>query len=80
MTVALNYRRDGPADALSIPVPEVWRPRAETARAADSIAPVAEAVVSRWLTHYELLEPGAHIPMVERPEVVAALIREHVGD
>jgi 3-oxoadipate enol-lactonase len=135
--------------------PEAWRLRAETVRAAGSIAPVAEAVVSRWLTpefadrhpetlagllemlnaspvagyaelcdmlaeldlradlgrirtpalvvagaqdtalppphselianniggsRYELLEPSAHIPMAERPETVAALIREHLND
>jgi 3-oxoadipate enol-lactonase len=134
---------------------EAWSQRAETVRAADSIAPVAEAVVSRWLTHefadrhpeirsgllavptaspaagyaelcdmlaeldlradlarfrtpalivagaqdtalpplhseliandlagsgYELLEPSAHIPMVEQPEIVASLIREHLSD
>jgi 3-oxoadipate enol-lactonase len=28
---------------------------------------------------YELLDPGAHIPMVERPEAVAALILEHLA-
>ena len=135
--------------------PEAWRQRADTVRAADSIAPVAEAVVSRWLTRefadrnpeiragllamlnaspvagyaelcemlaeldlradlarisapalivagdqdtalpavhseliandiggsrYELLERSAHIPMAERPEIVAALIREHLSD
>lgn len=134
--------------------PEGWRERADTVRAAQSTAPVAEAVVGRWITapfaaahpdvrdrllemvrasppegyaalcemlgeldlraglprirvptlvvggaqdealpppahgeliaaavpgaRYELLDPGAHIPMAERPDAVAALIREHM--
>jgi 3-oxoadipate enol-lactonase len=134
--------------------PEAWRARAETVRNAGSIAPVADAVVSRWLTpafaarhrdvraqllaqltvspcmgyaalcellatldlrseleqikaptlvvagaqdealppphseliaarvrgaHYELLNPAAHIPMVEAPTTVAALISQMVA-
>jgi pimeloyl-ACP methyl ester carboxylesterase len=29
---------------------------------------------------FTLLDPAAHIPMVERPDAVAALIREHLED
>ncbi len=135
--------------------PDAWHGRAETVRSADSTAPVAEAVVGRWITpafaerhpevraslltmlraspptgyaalcdmlaeldlrpdlerismpalvvggaqdealppshseliaagipgaHHELLDPSAHIPMAERPDAVAALIRDHLGE
>lgn len=133
--------------------PEAWHERAGTVRQAQSVGPVADAVVSRWLTpefaaerpelragllamlesspasgyvalcdmlaeldlraeldmicaptlvvaaaqdealpathseliaagiagaRYELLDPGAHIPMVQRPDAVARLISDHL--
>jgi 3-oxoadipate enol-lactonase len=133
--------------------PEAWHQRAEIVRGAGAVAPVAEAVVGRWITpafaerhpdirarlltmlqsspaagyaalcdmlagldlradlaeidvrtlvvagaqdaalapphseliaegigsaRYELLDPGAHIPMAERPETVAGLIHDHL--
>jgi 3-oxoadipate enol-lactonase len=50
--------------------PEAWRGRAETVRQADSVGPVAEAVVSRWLTP----EFAASHPEL-RAELLAMLAR-----
>lgn len=135
--------------------PDAWHERAATVRAADSVAPIADTVVGRWLTpafaerhpelrdeltamlaaspaggyaalcdmlaaldlradlaaivaptlvvgaaqdqalpadphsqtiaaavagaRYALIDPAAHIPMVEAPDRVADLIRDHFG-
>jgi 3-oxoadipate enol-lactonase / 4-carboxymuconolactone decarboxylase len=62
--------------SINVPTLVVAGAQDESLPPADSEV-IAEAIAG---SYYELLDPAAHIPMVQRPEYVAELICEHIEE